>query len=202
MRKSSVLVQGIGYKGMKYPCSSNCKQLKEYTLWLGVLSRCHHVYYNKHPTYTECTVSEAFKSYEYFYEWCNRQVGFGNIDENGKSWCLDKDILVKGNKVYSEDTCVFIPQRVNKLLTKRDSCRGEYPVGVFYHKRERKFRAQCSDGTGLQKQIGSYDTPQEAFTAYKEFKENIIKKIACENKLILDSRVYDALINYKVNEND
>lgn len=83
----------------------------------------------KYPTYKDCEVSENFKSYEYFYEWCNKQIGFGN-----EYWQLDKDLLIKGNKVYSENTCHFIPKEINLVLTKSDKKRGEHQVRNFSQK--------------------------------------------------------------------
>jgi hypothetical protein len=124
------------------------------------------------------------------------------VDDNGKGWCLDKDLLVKGNKVYSEDTCVFIPNRINTLIVKCDSSRGEFPVGVYWDKRLKKFISQCNGGTGRQECLGYFNTPQEAFQAYKTYKEALIKEVANEYKEMLDSRVYEALMNYEVNEND
>lgn len=202
MSKPNKLVFGLGLNNGKYHSCFDKEALYEYKTWKNMLRRCTQKYWSKHPTYIGITCSENFRSYGYFYEWCQTQIGFGVADKNGKSWCLDKDILVKRNKIYSEDTCVFVPHRINSLLIKRDASRGEWPVGVYWNERDKKFRSQCSDGMGLRKQIGSYDTPQEAFTAYKEFKEALIKQVAEEYKHQLDYRVYAALINYEVNIND
>lgn len=59
-------------------------------------------------------------------------------------WALDKDILVKGNKIYSPETCCFVPQEINNLFTKRKSCRGTLPIGVKYIKENKKFSASFS----------------------------------------------------------
>ena len=90
-------VYGVGVLGTKYPISDGGRDTKECALWKNMLKRC----YNddckkKQPTYEDCEASENFKYYEYFYEWCHKQIGFGN-----EGWQLDKDLLVKGNKVYS-----------------------------------------------------------------------------------------------------
>ena len=205
MYKSSKLVQGIGTKGMTYPTKDNADNMecsRIYQLWLNMLTRCTQKCWDKYPTYTGVTCSENFKSYTYFYEWCQIQVGFKNKDEKGISWNLDKDLLVKGNKVYSEDTCVFVPLRLNLLLTNRESSRGEWPIGVYRSKNKKQFRSMCSNGTGKRKHLGYFNTPQEAFQAYKTYKEALIKQVANEYKEQLDCRVYEALMNYEVNEND
>ena len=107
-------VCGVGVLGTKYPSKVNGIKTKEYALWHSMLQRCYSdVYKKKRPTYEGCEVSDNFKSYEYFYEWCHKQIGFSN-----QGWQLDKDLLVKGNKVYNEFTCVFLPKEINSLLTK------------------------------------------------------------------------------------
>ena len=198
MNKSSILVHGIGTKGMTYPAYKEGKPVKEYVAWKGMLRRCTENFWNRHPTYTGTNCSENFKSYTYFYEWCNKQTGFGNIDEKGKSWQLDKDILLCGNRIYSEDTCVFVPARINTLLIRRDKARGEHPIGVYWHKRHCRFRATCNL-VGV-KPLGEFGTAQEAYLAYKTYKEMIIKQVAKEYKDQLDARAYEALMNYEVRD--
>ena len=131
-------VHGIGVLGTKYPSRVNGVQTKEYDLWYNMLVRCYSdTYQKKKPTYEGCKVSDKFKSYEYFYEWCHKQFGFDNQD-----WHLDKDLLTKGNKVYSENTCVFIPHEINTVLTKRTASRGEHLIGVYWHNTNKVFVAQ------------------------------------------------------------
>jgi len=203
MINSNKLVYGIGVKGMEYPTSDVGKHRKEYATWKSMLFRCTEKYWQKMPTYNGVSCSENFKSYTFFYEWCQTQVGFGNKDENGKSWHLDKDLLVKGNKHYSGDTCVFVPQRINSLLVKAKACRGEFPIGTSWDATNKVFKSVCNNGRkGKSKNLGCFNTPQEAFLAYKTYKEALIKEVANEYKEMLDSRVYEALMNYEVNEND
>jgi len=202
MRNSNKLVRGIGLKGMKYPTKLGGKRLKEYRAWSDMLERCTERFWNRQPAYTGTTCSENFKSFEYFYEWCQEQVGFGSVDDKGRGWQLDKDITCKEYKIYSEDTCVFVPSRINTLLIKREASRGEWPIGVCWHKRDKMFQSKCNNGTGKSIFLGSFKTAQEAFQAYKTFKEALIKEVANEYKEQLDYRVYEALMNYEVNEND
>ena len=187
-------VFGVGMLGTKYPSKINGRTTKEYMLWKNMLKRCYSdTYQKKKPTYEGCKVSDNFKSYEYFYEWCHKQVGFNNED-----WHLDKDLLVKGNKVYSENSCVFIPFEINSLLTKRESMRGEYLIGVCWHKRDKVFTATVSKNKGKQEHLGSFKTELEAYNAYKQAKESFIKEQANKWKGEIDGRAYNALMNYTV----
>ena len=191
-------VYSIGIVGTKYPVSEGGVLTKEYVLWTGMLQRCYSdTYQKKRPTYEGCEVSDKFKSYEYFYEWCNKQVGFGN-----EGWQLDKDLLIKGNKVYSENTSVFIPSEINQVLVKRTALRGEYLIGVSWHKRDKTFIAQVSKRKGKPEYLGSFKTEIEAFNAYKVAKESFIKEQANKWKGKIDERAYDALMSYEVNIND
>ena len=195
-------VYGVGITGTKYPSKVNGVVTKEYKLWHSMLVRCYSdVYKKRQPTYEYCEVSDKFKSYEYFYEWCHKQIGFG-VDGNGNPFQLDKDLLVKGNKVYSEDSCVFLPQGINKMLTKSNALRGEHSIGVSWSKTNRAFMAQVAKGKGKQKNLGYFATELEAFNAYKVAKEAFIKEQANEFKSQIDERAYEALMKYEVNIDD
>ncbi|MBJ9902053.1 hypothetical protein [Acinetobacter bereziniae] len=185
-------VWGVGILGDEPACVHG-KHLKEYMLWGSMLKRCYDdKYHSKHPTYKDCYVSEKFKYYPYFKNWCSRQVGF-----NQAGWELDKDILLKGNKFYSEDTCVFIPQEINKLLSKQNNNQDKYPVGIYYDSREKNFQSKINNGE-KQVRIGRFCTLEEAFQAYKQAKEAQIKTIANKWKDQIDIRAYKALMVYQV----
>ena len=191
-------VYGVGVLGTKYPPTISGRNTKEYDLWKSMLRRCYSDNFkNKHPTYKDCEVSDNFKSYEYFYEWCHKQIGF---DVNGFE--LDKDLLIKGNKLYSEYSCVFIPADVNLVLTKRTSSRGQHLIGVCWHKRDKAFIVQVNKNKGKQEHLGSFKTETEAFNAYKQTKENYIKELANKWKGRVDPRAYEALMKYTVDIDD
>ena len=188
----------VGIVGTNYPATVNGRITKGYSRWHSMLERCYSdTFKKKYLTYEGCEVSENFKSYEYFYEWCQKQIGFNNED-----WHLDKDLLVKGNKVYSEDSCVFLPQEINKILTKRTASRGEYLIGIYWSKTHKAFKAQVGKNKGGREHLGYFKTELEAFNAYKVAKEAFIKEQAHEWKSQIDSRAYNALMNYTVEITD
>ena len=190
-------VYGIGVVGEKYPIKLGGKVTKEYSTWRNMLARCSNLQYKNFKTYKDCEVSENFKSYEYFYEWCHKQVGFAN-----EGWHLDKDLLIKGNKVYGENTCVFIPSEINSLLTKSTAKRGGYLIGVCWHTTNKAFMAQVNKGKGKQDWLGYFNTELEAFNAYKVAKESFVKEQANKWKGQIDDRAYNALMSYTVEITD
>ena len=195
-------VYGVGILGTKYPPSVNGVLTKEYDLWHSMLRRCYSDTYKKQqPTYEGCGVSDNFKSYEYFYEWCQNQIGSDN-DGNGFPFHLDKDLLIKGNKIYGENTCVFIPREINQLLTKCTASRGEHPIGVSWSKTNKAFISRVNKNTGKSEYLGHFKTEIEAFNAYKQAKESFIKEQANVWKSQIDPRAYNALMNYQVEITD
>lgn len=198
-------VYGIGYIGEgKYKMSKNGKAVKCYEVWIKILQRCYDdICHKDRPTYNQCEIYEDWLNYQNFAEWYYNNY----YDVDGERMTLDKDILFKGNKIYLPDTCVFVPERINTLFVKCDKSRGNYPVGVYYHKRDKKFRAQCSvynleKRKSQQEQLGYYNTPEEAFKVYKQFKEKYIKKVADEYKDKIPKKLYDAMYNYKIEITD
>ncbi len=195
-------VYGVGIVGTKYPTMINGRKTKEYVLWCHMLERCYSdVYKKKKPTYEGCEVSNNFKSYEYFYDWCHIQVGFNN-NGNGNPFQLDKDLLIKGNKIYSESTCVFIPSEINSLLINCTASRGKHLIGVYWSKTANAFVSRVSRNKGGSEHLGYFKTEIEAFKAYKKAKESFIKEQAEKWKDKIDERAYEALMNYQVEITD
>ena len=182
--------------------SGNHTKDYHYKVWSSMLQRCYDTkLHADRPTYIGCSVSENFKSLTYFLDWTKQQVGAETKDEKGRRFHLDKDILFKGNKLYSEDTCCFIPHDINVQLTVAKCKRGNLPLGVSLRKGGNKYRAQIKS-EGVVKDIGIFDTPEEAFYAYKKAKETYLKDLATKWKDKIDHRVYEALMNYQVEITD
>ena len=147
------------------------------------------------------TVCTDWINFQSFAAWCESQEFFNAKDGNGKSYQLDKDILVKGNKIYSPDTCCFIPSQINSLFSHVKSSKGEYPVGVSYVKGRGNFHAYYSKN-GKRVNLGHFKTPEQAFQAYKKAKESHIRFMANLWKGRIDDKVYQALMSYEVHIDD
>ena len=194
----SKLVYGVGFNDKTRPAKVDGKIVKEYDLWQSMLSRCFsEKYQTRYPTYKGCNVSDNFLNYTFFYDWCQEQTGFGKVDEKGRYWELEKDLLFTGNKTYSETNCVFVPHEINLFFNNHGNARGEYPVGVSFNKRDGKFVAHGSIN-GKRQHLGYFNTPQEAFAVYKPFKEDLCKQLALKWQSEIDERLFNVMMNWEV----
>lgn len=166
-------------------------------LYNNLRARCNRnsIYVNKFPTYQECTLD--FNTFQDFAEWCNSTQGYGIIDTNNRPWCLDKDLLVIGNKSYSPSTCCFIPEYVNNSLICRGNARGLYPLGVTkISGRSKRYAARCQTFMG-RVHLGSFETPSHAHSAWQKAKVSHLQEVAAKYKqepFGFRQDVYDAII--------
>ena len=170
---------------------------KSFSHWKDMITRTtSEDFKNRSLTYKDCTVSENFKDFNYFHDWCLQQTGY-----NKNRYELDKDILRKGNKEYSENHCCFVPKEINMQFTKSDTIRGDYPIGVTKVKSTGRYITQVK-----RERLGRYsslsNSVEEAFLKYKKVKEDYIKYLADIYKDGLDEKVYNALYAYEVEITD
>ena len=196
-------VFGVGYLGEgKYVATENGKHKKEYRIWYDVLRRCYDPkVQEKYPTYKGCTVENYLLNFQNAAEWIKNNY----YEVLGERMHLDKDILCKGNKVYSRETCIFVPQRINSLFTKADNSRGNSPIGVT-PRESGIYQVFCSNGYRKSVYLGSYSTEEEAFRVYKNYKEKVIKEVIDSYKGKIPepfySRLKEAMYNYEVEIDD
>ena len=189
---------GVGCLGEgKYKTRENGKQTKCYDTWNNMLKRCYNPKcQEKHSTYKECEVCEEWHNFQTFAHWYNDNY----YEVQGERMHLDKDILFKGNKIYSPKTCVFVPERINLLFTKSNKSRGNDPIGT-HQLPDGNYEAYCSNGEGSD-YLGRFDNINDAFHIYKVHKEKIIKQVADEYKEYIPQKLYHALYNYQVEITD
>ena len=173
-----------------------------YDIWYGMLKRCYDPKtQERNPTYKGCTAENDWFNFQHMVEWIENNY----YEVPGEQMCLDKDILCKGNKMYSRETCIFVPQRINTLFIKCDKARGDCPIGMCLNS-SGNYEVGCSNGYGKQIYLGTYSTKEEAFRVYKQYKEKVIKEVidSYEGKIPepFYSRLKIAMYNYKVEMND
>ena len=193
----------VGYLGEgKYKVLENGKNTRVYDTWHDMLKRCcDPKYHEKYPTYKDCEVYEEWHNFQNFAKWCDENF----YEVNNEKMNLDKDILVKHNKIYSPDTCIFVPQAINKLFVKCDKSRGNSVIGTS--PKNGKYQVKCQvfnpeTRKSKNEYLGIYETQEKAFEIYKYYKEKNIKEVADYYKEQIPDKLYNALYSYKVEITD
>ena len=157
-----------------------------YQTWHGMLLRCYsEEYLNRRPTYVGCSVHPDWIYFSEFKRWMENQPREG--------LALDKDLLVRGNKVYGPDTCVFISRALNNFLGDCRKSRGDYPIGVSLHKRTNTLRADCNNPfTGKAESLGHFSCANKAHEAWRARKHDHACRYA---DMQTDERIAAALRN-------
>lgn len=182
---------------------------QKYNLKGNMKTRCYNENYHKvRPDYADCTIcDEWLEDKKKFYEWVDHN--FYEIE--GETVELDKDILVPGNKVYSPETCIFVPKKINDLFIHiHGKKKNGLPTGVTYSKKTGKYQAELNETSKESKQdgetkkkkitLGFFDTAEEAYEEYKIHKKAEIIYIADLYKDKIPDQLYQAMVNWKFDE--
>lgn len=157
---------GIGYLGYgKYSSKINNKATKEYICWQNMLKRCYDKkFQEKQPYCSNVSVCKEWHNFQNFAKFYKEN--YPKI-ENIK-FQLDKDLLQQNikNKIYSPDTCVFLPQRINSFTTNKKSTNTSGYMGVDKVKNRWKARINCFKNDKIIS-IGTFLCSEEAYMAYK-----------------------------------
>jgi len=183
----SASVYGHGFVGVgNYRTTTGGELTLAYKVWTSMLKRCYSpLYLKKYPTYRGCSVHSDWLSFQSFAAWHEKEDNSQKI-----GFDLDKDLRVHENKVYGPETCSFVPQQINKLLTNCGVLRGDLPRGVCAAK---KYFTASLRVRGKRQKLGSYATPELAYEVYKKAKEANVKSMAEEWRDYLHPEVYDYL---------
>ena len=147
------------------------KMCPYYCTWAHMIKRCYMDDAKRRPgietPYIGCSVVEEWHKFSVFKSWMETQ------DWRGK--CLDKDLKVYGNKVYGPDTCIFITQDINKLISEgRNSSMGLKKGIIMDHGR---YRARIRK-YGKLYQIGNFDKEDDAHTAWVDARKKYLREVA------------------------
>lgn len=177
---------GIGFFGIGEMTQTNCKDAGN--SWRSMISRCYsESYLRVKPTYRVCSVADDWHNFQNFARWYKE-----NYPKDSGEYHLDKDLLIVGNKIYSPESCIFIPQWLNSFMSGAMAIRGDWPIGVSFSKSHRKFESYCNY-MGKRKHLGLHATPESAHLAWKMCKLEIAEKRKSEMDII-DVRIYPNVV--------
>ena len=196
-------IYGVGYLGTEKNVRNN---IKCYYVWRGMLRRCYDKQvWEKEPTYKNCSVCEEWHNYTNFKKWYEENY-YEIPNENMQ---IDKDILFKGNLIYSPKTCCICPAKINSLFVKKKTKEYKNKNGLIEININRKtvkgktYIYYCSRVCINNKRETHYfKTKEEAFKDYKNRKEQEIKRVADLYKNKIPKNLYDAMYNYQVEITD
>lgn len=177
-------IYGVGYIGSgDFRARNGRVKTKEYSVWENLMQRCYsEKFLENNPAYKGCSVHPKWHNFQNFAEWYTSQEFYG------EGYHLDKDLLHRGNKVYSEDTCCLIPRAINNAIV------GMFKSGgVRFEEEYSKYRSYISCN-GLQKHLGYFSTESDAIGAYRDAKTKYLKSLAETWKNKIDDRVYNSLL--------
>ena len=189
INRRKTLVFGFGVNDYDGNVYINKTFIPSYAHWRAMLSRC---YYYGIPTYAGVTVCDEWLTFSNFKKW---------FDENYREgYVLDKDILIQGNRIYSPETCCFVPRLINSFLTNRGKKLNAEKNGVRktkYGTFQARLRVNNKETC-----IGTFCSEEEAFNAYKLAKKERIRNVAEEAyaKGKIGENVRDALFKWEIKE--
>lgn len=187
-------IYGVGFMGVG-PFFSAIDGIRtpEYEAWKAMLSRAYDSSLHKrNPAYVGCRVCDEWHNFQNFAAWLNCQANWGQ-----KGFELDKDVTKAGNKVYGPEFCELLPRRINALRMVTPS-RADLPPGVSISPNG-KYRSSCRAGGEIGNvKLGTYDTKEEAFMAYKVFKEKVIRDAADQFRDVISDRAYQSMMAHEV----
>ena len=161
-------VYGVGFFGVgPHKRTKNGVGTKAYVTWRGMIGRC---YYNKfshlHPTYQRVEVCDDWHNFQNFASWFKENYIPG--------YCLDKDLLSDGKKIYSPESCLFIPVALNAFLPRLVHNHQDKATGVTW--RFGKWIAAINDmDTNKWLHLGNFNSKSEAVSAYNSKREEFAK---------------------------
>lgn len=186
------LIYGVGINDYNNKISIDGKLIKSYQTWHNMITRCYSdKYKSMYPTYSNVKICEEWLLFSKFKEWFDKNYPY-HLEEQGIKLHLDKDILSGDNKIYSPDTCCFIPDIVNKFLLNKQRRNTSGYIGSSYCKRDKEWVAHINEfNNGKRRRIGGFDTAKEAGEAYSIARKaevvkvkEYLKNLNYDNKII------------------
>ncbi len=157
-----------------------------YIAWTRMLERAYSTkLHAKRTTYIGVSICDEWRNFRAFRTWW--------IENQVDGWQVDKDIL-SDTGVYSPETCLFVPAWLNTFTLDRGASRGEWPIGVYFHKDTGRFLAQCSNPIAKKREsLGYFHTPEAAHLAWRARKLELALELKPKMDEI-DLRIYQQVV--------
>jgi hypothetical protein len=177
-------VYGVGYFGDGPYTSVNSQ--RQYKVWQCMLERCYNEAHPAHKHYADVEVCGDWHNFQSFAAWCLTQKGFED-----KHFEIDKDFMYDGNRLYSPDTCCFIPGVINSFfLNGRTNGKKGEGLGVGVTETPSGTFRVCLNRVKL----GTFPSQRQAELAFTNYKKYSLWLLASEFKDRLDKKVYERLL--------
>jgi hypothetical protein len=165
------------------------KLAKAYQVWQGMLGRCYcPIVQIKQPNIRNLTVHIKWLNYQIFAKW---------FEENYiEGFDMSQNILIPKSTVYSPETCCFVPNEIRNSLSFVRRQKHNLPMGVMPN--NNSFSAGIHIKGQERTHLGTYSTPQKAFSQYKHAKQLNLQNLAKKHKDKLPIKTYNALMKFKV----
>lgn len=192
-------VCGVGYGVLR----SDSKKAS-FKAWHNMLNRCYsYDKVDKYITYGDCEVCDHWKNFRNFDAWYITTFPEG-VDIKFE---LDKDMQIKGNRIYSPETCIWIPKKINQYI---NDVKGAHSVtgykGVSPISKtgidviEGKYEVRCADGKGKRVYLGTVTDLEVGSKMYIEYKQSQLRLLAKEylNKGLIPEEIFDIICRHEI----
>lgn len=188
LNKDARLTNGIGYFGndKRYEFDN-----KAYGVWYHILRKV-----KNDPDNNK--ICEEWKDYNNFLEWYDKN--YYSVD--GEKMELVKDFFDKENKLYSPDTCIFVPYRIIRLLQgSKANSNTKLPTGVGKKKNSDTYYSTCAiikNGKKTTIRHSGFNTPKEAYKQYVKDRKKYIKDVSEAYRYDIPEKLYYAIIDWEI----
>lgn len=177
---------GIGYLG----CNDSLidKDNYIYSKWANMMQRCYDPNTHKlKPYYAQCTVDIEWHNFSNYREWHKENA----MDDRKVD--LDKDILIPGNTVYGSETCTLVTHFANTIF---ETTRG-MESNIVKNNDTGKYDVSMTI-LGTKKEVGSFDTEEEATQGFFDYKNDYITEFAKNSKGKVPYKTFEAMTSWNV----
>lgn len=185
-------IVNVGYIGVgKYTVAKNKEPnwKVRYSAWRSMIARCHNPEDSNFDKYIDCEVCEEWHNYQNFAEWYDENIYYVGTERMH----VDKDILHEGNKIYSPENCIIVPQSINEIF---HTSLGKKTKDVDLPYTIRRVSNNRYSVAYRAKSLGVYDTVEDCVDAYMNAKREHIRNKVNELKDELPKHIQEILLNW------